>query len=96
MKIMAPDPNLVSPQGAKGLGAPPPKEDFGQILNNMIGEADNLQHDADQKVTGSLLGKVDLHEAMLSLEKANLGLKLLIQVRNKILTAYDELNKMPL
>lgn len=96
MKIMAPNPNLISPQGAQGLGTPPPKEDFGNLLNNMVGEVNKMQQDSDQKITGSLMGKEDLHEAMLSLEKANLGLKVLIQVRNKMIAAYEELNRMPL
>jgi flagellar hook-basal body complex protein FliE len=96
MKITANAPNLLGPQGAQGPGTPAPKEDFGQLLNNMVGEVNKMQQDGDKKVAASLMGKEDLHEAMLSLEKANLGLKLLIQVRNKMITAYEELSKMPL
>jgi flagellar hook-basal body complex protein FliE len=96
MKIMAPNPNLIIPQGTQGLGTPAPKENFNNILNNMLNDVNQQQQDSDQKIAGSLAGKEDLHETMLSLEKANLGLKVLIQVRNKILSAYDELNRMPL
>ncbi|MBI4644844.1 MAG: flagellar hook-basal body complex protein FliE [Deltaproteobacteria bacterium] len=96
MKITAPNPGLVSPQGSQGLEAPAPKKEFGNVLNEMVGEINRLQQDGDQKISGSLVGREDLHEAMLSLEKANLSLKVLIQVRNKMIQAYEELSRMPL
>ena len=96
MKITPPNSALLPPQGVQGLETKAPKEDFGNLLNQMVNGANKLQQDSDQKISGSLLGTEDLHEAMLSLEKANIGLKLLLQVRNKLITAYDELNRMPL
>jgi flagellar hook-basal body complex protein FliE len=96
MKIMAPNPGLVSPQGTRGLGAPAPKEEFGKLLNQMVNQLNQMQQDGDKKISGSLLGKEELHEAMLSLEKASLGLKLLVNVRNKLISAYDELSRMAL
>ncbi len=96
MKITAPNPELAIPQGTQGLEAPAPKKEFGNVLNEMVGEINRLQQDSDKKISGSLVGKEDLHEAMLSLEKANLGLKVLLQVRNKMIQAYEELSRMPL
>jgi flagellar hook-basal body complex protein FliE len=96
MKITATSPNLIIPQGAQGLEGPPPKEDFGRMLNNMVGEVSKLQQDSDKKIAATLEGKEDLHEAMIALEKAGLGFKLLLQVRNKMVQAYEELSKMPL
>ena len=96
MKITPPNPALLPPQGEKGLAAEAPKEDFGKLLNNMVDGVNKLQSEGDRKISGSLMGKEDLHEAMLSLEKANIGLKLLLQVRNKMIAAYEELSKMPL
>ena len=96
MKITPPNSALLPPQGVQGLETKAPKEDFGNLLNQMVNGANKLQQDSDQKISGSLLGTLDLHEAMLSLEKANIGLKLLLQVRNKLITAYDELNRIAL
>ncbi len=92
---MAPSPELLPPQGVNGLDKPQaaPKE-FDSLLGKMMNEVQQLQQDSDKKVTGSLMGKEELHEAMLSLEKASLGLKLLLQVRNKIVDAYNELARM--
>ena len=95
MKIMAPNSPLVSPMN-QGLADPASKEGFGKLLNEMVNEANRIQADSDKKISGSLVGKEDLHEAMLSLEKGSLGLKMLLQVRNKLITAYEELSRMPL
>jgi flagellar hook-basal body complex protein FliE len=94
MKITAPIPELALPQGSQGLKAPGSRKEFTNVLNEMVGEANRLQQDSDQKIAASLVGNEDLHEAMLSLEKANLGLKVLIQVRNKMIQAYEELSRM--
>ena len=96
MKITPPNPALMAPQGGQGLTTQAPKEDFGNLLNNMVNSVNKMQQDSDQKISGSLTGAEDLHEAMLSLEKANISLKLLLQVRNKMIQAYEELSKMPL
>ncbi|MEW6658358.1 MAG: flagellar hook-basal body complex protein FliE [Thermodesulfobacteriota bacterium] len=95
MKIMAPSAGLMNPEGVKGLDKPPaPRQEFDDLLSQMVSGVKQLQQDSDQKVTGSLLGKEELHEAMLSLEKASLSLKLLVQVRNKMVEAYQELARM--
>lgn len=66
------------------------KDLFGRIM----AEVNGLQRQADAKIQGFLLGQADLHEAMLSLEQAGLGLKLLVQARNKIIQAYEELSRI--
>jgi flagellar hook-basal body complex protein FliE len=95
MKVMAPSPDLLSPEGIKGLEKPSAsRQQFDDLLSQMVSGVKQLQRDSDQKVTGSLLGKEELHEAMLSLEKAGLGFRLLVQVRNKMIEAYQELSRM--
>jgi len=95
MKVMAPSPDLFSPQAAQGLEKPPAsRQEFDNLLGQMVNEVNQLQKDSDQKITGSLLGKEELHTAMLAMEKAGLGFKLLLQVRNKMIEAYQELSRM--
>ena len=96
MKITPPNPALMAPEGGKGLENKAPKEDFGNLLNKMVDGVNQMQQEGDRKISGSLMGTEDLHEAMLSLEKANIGIKLLLQVRNKMVKAYEELSRMPL
>jgi len=95
MKVMPLSPELISPQGAQSLEKPPgSRQEFENLLGKMMNDVNQLQHDSDQKVSGSLLGQEEMHTAMLSLEKANLGFKLLLQVRNKMVEAYQELARM--
>ncbi len=60
----------------------------------MLGEVNGLQHGADAKIQEALIGRADPHETMLSLERAGLGLKVLVQTRNKMIQAYEELSRM--
>jgi len=64
------------------------------VFQKMLSEINNQQRRADIEVQKSLLGETDLHEAMLALEKVDLSLRLLVQVRNKLVQAYEELNRM--
>jgi flagellar hook-basal body complex protein FliE len=41
-----------------------------------------------------VLGKKDIHEAMAAIEQANLSLRMVIQVRNKMIAAYEEIMRM--
>ncbi len=95
MKITGPAEGLMASQGTQGLEKPPAsRQEFDSLLGQMVNGVQKLQQDGDQKIAGSMLGKEELHEAMLSLEKANLSLKLLLQVRNKMIEAYQELSRM--
>jgi flagellar hook-basal body complex protein FliE len=55
----------------------------------------NLQSAAEQKVTGLLTGNgQDVHAATLSVEKASLAFDLMLQVRNKVVSAYQEISRL--
>jgi flagellar hook-basal body complex protein FliE len=66
------------------------------IFQQILADVNHQQHQADAKVQQSLLGKADIHDATLALEKVDLSLRLLMQVRNKLVQAYEELSRMPM
>jgi flagellar hook-basal body complex protein FliE len=66
------------------------------IFQQMLDDVNNQQHQADTQVKRSLLGETDIHEATIALEKVDLSLRLLVQVRNKLVSAYEELSRMPM
>ena len=92
----------VDPSGKTGLMATPPasspssasaspeKNTFQQMLTDV----NSQQRQADSQVQRSLLGDADIHEATMALEKVDLSLRLLVQVRNKLISAYGELSRM--
>lgn len=67
---------------------------FGDRLKQAISEVNELQQDADQAMEDVTLGKLGIHEGMLALTEADLSLRLLVQVRTKILDAYKEISRM--
>jgi flagellar hook-basal body complex protein FliE len=64
------------------------------VFQQILADVNNQQNQADSQVQRSLLGETDLHEATIALEKIDLSLRLLVQVRNKLVSAYEELNRM--
>jgi flagellar hook-basal body complex protein FliE len=53
------------------------------------------QADAQKSVNGLLEGNgEDLHKAMIAVEKADVSFQLMMEVRNKIISAYQEVSRM--
>jgi flagellar hook-basal body complex protein FliE len=91
--IQAPD----SFSGPNLLGAPDPASTFGEVLQQFLGKVDQAQHHSDDMVESLALGEpVDVHQVMLSLSEASHALNLTLQVRTKLLEAYQEIMRVPL
>lgn len=72
-----------------------PGESFADTLKGAINTVDKLQKDADVKMQELVTGKSqNIHETMIAAEKADIALKLMVQVRNKIIDAYQEIMRM--
>jgi flagellar hook-basal body complex protein FliE len=70
---------------------------FGEVLSGFLHQVDESQHRADSMVESLALGEpVDVHQVMLSLNEASNALHLTLQVRSKVLEAYQELMRLPL
>ena len=68
---------------------------FLDTLHSAIGQVSDLQSEADTKVAAMLKGNgEDVHSAMIAVEKADLAFELMVQVRNKIVSAYQEVSRM--
>ena len=75
-----------------GPGAP---QGFGRLLENSIGEVNKLQHQADQAVEALTAGRSsDVHNTMIALQKADVSFRLLMQIRNKVVSAYETVMRM--
>lgn len=67
---------------------------FGDVLKESINKVDSLQKEADQAIQEMATGSGDIHNAMIALEKANISFQMMMQVRNKIVNAYEEVMRM--
>ncbi len=70
-------------------------QSFLETLKGAIETTNELQKGADQAATSFAVGKGSLHETMIAMEKADLALRTITQVRGKIIEAYQEVMKMP-
>jgi flagellar hook-basal body complex protein FliE len=83
------------PTGATVPGAAEDGGGFGATLKNAIGQVNDLSDSSDAKVTELLQGdRQDLHNVMIAVEKADIAFQLMMQVRNKIVGAYQEVSKL--
>jgi flagellar hook-basal body complex protein FliE len=67
---------------------------FAGELDRAIGEVDKLQVEADQQASRVASGGGNLHEMALALEKADVGMRLAVRVRNKVVETYNEIMRM--
>jgi flagellar hook-basal body complex protein FliE len=68
---------------------------FGDVLKDSLAQVTKLQHQADGAIQDLATGgTVTLHDAMIAVQKADLSFKLMMQVRNKIVEAYQEVMRM--
>ena len=80
---------------SEGKTTGPREWGFVETLRGAIDQAEELQGAADAKVSGLLAGNgMDVHSAMIAVEKADLSFQLMMQVRNKIVAAYQEISRM--
>ena len=68
---------------------------FADTLRGAMDEMGELGSQAESKVAGVLAGNgTDVHSALIAVEKADLSFQLMMQVRNKIVSAYQEISRM--
>lgn len=68
---------------------------FGDVLKSAINRVSDLQSSADQQVSSVMQGgQGDMSKTMISVEKADVAFQLMMQVRNKVVSAYQDIEKM--
>lgn len=97
-------PNVSVPAGvgsdARGLGGLQPGSDsaganFSDILKSAVQTVDTLHNSAAAQVEQLMQGKGgDINDVMIAVEKADVSFQLMMQVRNKIVNAYQDIEKM--
>lgn len=85
------DPSLRPATETKGEKA----QSFGEVLKGSLAEVDRLQKEADAAIESLAAGEgKSVHETMIAMEQADVSFKLMMQVRNKIVEAYQEILRM--
>lgn len=88
----------TSSAGIAGTGAGqkiPAEVPFGGLFRSMVEQTNRLENQASRAVTGLLSGQgVEIHEAMIATQKADMAFELALQVRNKAVAAYQQMMGM--
>ncbi len=68
---------------------------FAELLKSSIQEVNSLQKAADAAISDLALGKSEsVTEVLTAVEKADLAFRALMQIRNKLVAAYEEINRL--
>lgn len=96
MQAIQPIPS-VSPAPWAPQAQAPQAVHFADVLKKAVAELQSLQNDSGKAVQQLATGEAkNLHDVVLAMEKAGLALQLAVQIRNKVLDAYQEIIRMQL
>ena len=84
-------------KGPQELPQPGPKDgaSFGKMIKGVFDDAVEAESEAGRAVEDFAAGNItDVHDVVMAVGKANMAIQLLVQVRNGILEAYQELSRI--
>jgi flagellar hook-basal body complex protein FliE len=84
--------------GAAPTGAVPRAgaSGFADMLGQLVSGVEANEQQANVAVDGMLNKTADVHDAMIALQRSELALQLVVQVRNKFVQAYQDIMRMPI
>jgi flagellar hook-basal body complex protein FliE len=86
----------LTPSGQSPAPVAADGNSFGASLKDLISTVDGSASQANDAVGKMLDGTGDVHEAMIALQRADVMLQLTVQVRNKLVQAYQDVMRMPI
>jgi flagellar hook-basal body complex protein FliE len=85
----------LRPAGQTSASGDPQQPGFGDALTSFLDAVDGSAGEANAAVGRMLSGTGDVHEAMIALQHADVMVQLTVQVRNKLVQAYQDIMRMP-
>ncbi len=70
---------------------------FKDTLNNFLSDVNEMQKKADQSIEKMVAGEItDVHQVMTSVEEASTAFNMMMELRNKVMDAYQEIMRIRL
>lgn len=86
--------DVSSTNKVSGSNSTDSTSDFGKLLESKLDDVNNDQIKADNSIQNFIEGNdTDIHNVMLDSEQGKLSLELAVQIRNKLVDAYQELSR---
>jgi len=95
MAIPALTSSIPSIKPSTTSSAPAGATGFGDTLKTLLNTVEAKAGEANVAIGNMLDGTGDVHEAMIAMQKADTMLQLTVQVRNKLVQAYQDVMRMP-
>ena len=72
------------------------QKSFSNTLEQFVSDVNSLQNQAEVSIEKLATGEVsDVHQVMKAVEEANVAMEFMLEIRNKIIEAYQEIMRMP-
>jgi flagellar hook-basal body complex protein FliE len=80
-----------------GIGVPKEGPSFKETLTSFLKDVNGLQNKADESIQKMASGEInDVHQVMESVEEANVAFNMMMEIRNKVMDAYQEVMRIRL
>ncbi len=86
--------SLHTPSKTIAPGRKSGSTDFGGVIKEAIQNVKTAEEEADGSIAELLSGKGDIPSTMLAIQKADISVKLILAIRNKVIEAYREIIHM--
>jgi flagellar hook-basal body complex protein FliE len=80
----------------QGLGAADPAENFASLVRDAAGTAVDTMRGSEAMSAKALAGKADLNEVVAAVSNAEVTLQTVLAVRDKVISAYQDILRMPI
>jgi len=87
---------LTPSSTAASTGSSGPSGSFSDALTRLVDSVDENATQANDAVSQMLNKTGDVHDAMIALQRAEMSLQLTVQIRNKVVQAYQDIMRMPI
>jgi flagellar hook-basal body complex protein FliE len=93
--ITMPSVSIVDNAAASHAVGGAPSSGFMNSLQQAIGKANDIQLEAGQATEALMTGQTqNIHQTMVALQEADVSFQLMMQIRNKLVSAYEEIQRM--
>ncbi|WP_346914421.1 flagellar hook-basal body complex protein FliE [uncultured Roseibium sp.] len=82
--------------GTEDLNPNRDSPNFGQMVQNVVETVVDKGRDADQKSIGLVEGKTDVVDVVTAISETELALETMVTVRDRVISAYEEIMRMPI
>lgn len=93
--VQQPDNIEISPRRQEIASGESDTQSFADVLSNAINSVDETMKTSDQQVQDFIAGESNnVHDVMISMQRAQMSFKMMVEIRNKAIETYQEISRM--